>query len=271
VLLGCLLVGVGPVCHPTLGFSKVAVGTALEDEILQDLDGEPVSYLQAGQVSVFVFFRPGQENSRSALIQLDRLREELVDRPIHWTAIVSDSHPRGAIDALVDSAGIDLPVLIDEGNRLYGRLGVVLHPVIGIADQTKALAAYVPFHKVNLAVIVRAHIRHLLGEIDDERLAAVLDPKAAANGGDRVSAKRQWRLATVLLKMKKYDPALAAARESAEHDPDFAPAHALIGAILAAEGDCAAAQAPTERALGLDPREPTALATQNTCNPLAKP
>ena len=41
-----------------------------------------------------------------------------------------------------------MPVLIDQGDALYGRFGVILHPVVGITGPDRRLVASA-FAKVN--------------------------------------------------------------------------------------------------------------------------
>jgi hypothetical protein len=40
------------------------------------------------------------------------------------------------VKALVKQVGLRMPVLWDQADALYGKLGVRLHPVIGITDRT---------------------------------------------------------------------------------------------------------------------------------------
>jgi tetratricopeptide (TPR) repeat protein len=250
---------------PVPAFYNVAIGATLENAALPTLDGGRRDYLGSGEANVFVFFRPGQAHSEEVLRQLEALKGKLADRPVYWSAIVSDAYSRGSVEELVREVGLDMPVLVDGGDRLYGRLGVILHPVVGIADRQHRLQAYVPFRELNFSVIVEAHIRHVLGEIDAQRLSQILAPKPAVNGGDRAVARRNLKLAKMLYDMKRYDAALKAARKSAGLNADLAEAHALVGAILAHGDDCAGARAPLARALALEPRNATALTAQETC------
>jgi tetratricopeptide (TPR) repeat protein len=232
---------------------------------LAKLDGGSAPYIGDAKANVFVFFRPEQENSASALRQLQEAKTRLGERSVHWTTIVADTYPRESISRLVDEIGVDMAVLLDHDNELYGRLGVILHPVIGVADSEHVLRAYVPFRKLNLAVQVDAQVKHVLGEITDEQLEAVLNPQPIELGGNGTVAKRNLRMGQMFLKMKKYDAALQAAAKSMELDPELAGPYGLTAAAYAEQGDCEQAVPALRRALELDAEEPMAKAAAERC------
>ncbi len=79
-------------------------------------------------------------------------------------------------------------------------------------------------------------------------------------------AKRNFNLAMMLFKLGSHDKALETVMKSLEYDPELAEAHALVGAILAAEDDCPSAIAAFDKALSLEPDEPTALEGKKACH-----
>ena len=166
---------------------------------------------------------------------------------------------------MVKEAGIAMPVLVDVGDALYGRLGVALQPVVGIADRNRKLVAYQPFAKINYIEVIRARIRHLLGEIDDRELARALHPPAATLSDDTAAARRRLTLAEKLLQSKSYDKALENVKAGIEKDPTLAAAHALQGDILAAKGNCPEALQAFDQALRLDPADARALEGKKAC------
>ena len=242
------------------GFANAAVGSLIANQDMPSLDGTRHLLLTNATANVFVFFRPGQEHSRATLEQVARCAREMADKSVHWTAIVSDRYAREKIEVEIKETGLAIPVLIDEGDALYGRLGVALCPVTGITDREHKLAAYVPFTKVNFPVILQARIRHVLGEISDKELAEAIDPSAATQGGDAEAARRQLKLAEKLRQTGNNEKALEIARTSSEKDPSAAAPHILIGQILAAQGNRPGALAAFEQALKLEPANTNALA-----------
>jgi hypothetical protein len=247
------------------GFAHAEIGGVIENVEMPVLGGGRQPLLAAAEANVFVFFKPGQENSRAAMKKIAVVEKETAGKSVHWVGIVSGTVPEGDALALVKEAGIAMPVLIDAGDALYGRLGVALQPVVGIADGNRRLVAYQPFAKVHYAEVIRARIRHLLKEIDDAELARALHPPVADLSDDPAAARRRLALAEKLLRAKNYDKALANANIGIEKDPTLAAAHAVQGDILAAKGNCAEAIRSYERALGLDPSDARALEGKRAC------
>jgi tetratricopeptide (TPR) repeat protein len=248
-------------------FTNVEVGQPVDDAVMPRLDGGSEHVLGNARVNVFVFFRPNQDHSLDALTRLAVMERELAGKPVRWVAIVSDDYPAEEVRATVKEAGIRMPVLVDKGNEYYGKLGVRLHPVVGIADQAHVLAAYEHFRKINMEERVRARIRRVLDEISDADVEKVLEPPRAEESGDALVAKRYVNLARTLLKVSNWDKALEAARKAAEKDPGLAAARAVAGQALAAKGACAEALKEFDAALRLDPGEPSALAGRKACRP----
>ncbi len=263
LLAAALLAALG--FGPLGAFSHAAVGDKVESRELPALGGGQAPFMGDARANVFFFVRPDQEHSRQVLSGLAGLVEELAGRSVHWTLIVSDRFSEDETRAAMASAGLDLPVLIDEGDALYGELGAALHPVLGIADEGHVLVAYQAFRKIHFMELLRARIRHQLGEISDAELAAVVDPPKADLAGRDDGAERHLRLARMLRKAGQADKALASVAKSLELDPQQAAAHALAGSIHAGRGDCTTALEAFGRALALDSVEPTAVEGRAAC------
>ncbi|HET6922614.1 MAG TPA: TlpA disulfide reductase family protein [Anaeromyxobacteraceae bacterium] len=246
-------------------FTYLEVGEPLENVEMPTLDGRRERLLGQVKASLFVFFRPGQDHSLDVLQRLARLEREFAGRPVRFVAVVSDDHPAAEVRATAKEAGIRMPVLVDRGNAFYGRLGVRLHPVVGIADERGRLAAYEHFRKLNMEDRMRARIRRLLGEITDAQVEAVLEPPKAEETGPRLQARRRLNLSRMLLKVKNHPSAEEQARKSLEYDPTLAAAHGALGAALAGQGKCAEALPELKIALEADQADATALEGRKAC------
>jgi len=218
-----------------LAFANAPLGSVIENFLMPSLAGGSQSLLSDSNVSVFIFIKPGQEHSNQAMAQIAACEKEMTGKPVHWCAIVSDRIPKAEVEADVKAAGLAMPVLIDQGDTLYGKLGVILHPVIGITDKDRRLVAYQPFAKVNFHAFVQAQIRHALKEITDEELAELLKPTAATLGGDASVAHRYFRLAEKQFQSTNYSQALLNINKSLEKN-FTAEAAALRSRIIAAQG-----------------------------------
>jgi hypothetical protein len=224
------------------GAFGIEVGEALPEADLPVMGGGSAGYLGAARASVFVFFRTGQEASADVLTRLARVERELAGRSVRFVAIASGDEPLAEVKRLVQQAGLQMPVLLDRGDALYGKLGVRLHPIVGVADDQHHLAAYEPFRKVNMEARVVAQVRLLLGEIGKSELAAVLDPPAApVDEPEETRAALQARFARKLLEAGQVDQALALARQAVERAPKAAEPHAVLAEVLNKRGDCTGA------------------------------
>jgi len=246
-------------------FSNVAPGAALENPTLPTLDGGRAELLsRKASASLFVFVRPQQVHSLDALRELESIRQELAGKPVRMVAVVSDAWPADEVRAMLEAARVEWPVLVDLGDALYGRLGVRLHPVVGIADRSLRLAAYEHFRQINFREIVLARLRVVLGELTEADMAKVLEPEKATTGSPEAEARRYVNLARALWKRQNGPKALEALRRSVEAAPSSA-AWSLQGEIQAAGGDCQAALASFEAALKIAPTDAVALQGRQGC------
>lgn len=238
---------------PPAPAAHAQIGTPVADVELATLPEGRAHLLEDVAANVLVFFRPDQANSLNTLKNLAECEKRLAGKPVRWVLVVSSSAPREGVAAAVRASALAMPVLVDEGDALYGRLGVALHPVVVVIGPDRRLAAFEPFRAINYCAVVTARIRRALGEITDQELQQALSPPRAAEGGEAEVARRYRALAAALFKAKNYDKALENVRKSIDKDPGLADAHALLGAIFAAQGDCPAAASAFRRALEIDP------------------
>jgi len=266
-LLALSLALASPLSAPPAA-SRPGPGDPLENPELATVDGGRAPLLsRAGEVSVFVFARPGQEHSARTLREMAGCARDFAGKPVRLVVVVSGSFPPVEVKAALAEAGLAVPALRDEGDELYDRLGVRLHPVVGIADQRQHLFAFLPYQAVNYCDGVKARVRFLLGEIDREALEKVVAPPRADMPGAsaRAVANRDVNLGKRQLEQGLYDKALASARKALERDPGSAPAHALAARALAALGRCPEAAADLEAALRADPDDAGAQAARSAC------
>jgi len=253
--------------RPGRAFTNVAIGDRLEDVTLRTLDGQPLPLLsREATASVFVFFRPQQDHSLDALMELAAIQKTLRGRSVRWVGVVSDGWPADEVREVVRRSGADLPVLVDVGDRLYGKLGVRLHPVVGIADRQLRLAAYEHYRKINFSEIVLARLRVVLGDLQEADMAAVLEPPKAVDATSADQARHDLSLARLLWKKGSAEKALEWVRKSLSVAPS-AGAYALQGEILATQGQCPAALPLFEAALKIDAAEPVAQKGRARCTP----
>lgn len=236
-------------------FRETPIGGAIKDRRMPTLAGKTESFPGSAKANVFVFFRTAHDHSEQALKQLAVLEKEFAGKPVRFLAVVSSEEPRDEVAAMVRDAGLRMPVLVDEKDALYGELGVVLYPSIGIADAQHRLAAYQPFRRLNLLDATRGRIQLVLGEITEAQLEAVLDPPASEVKVNRALARAN--LARKLLQADAVELAVQSARAAVAMEPAHAENHAVLAEALARGGNCDEAAREAAVARKLDPATPS--------------
>lgn len=250
VWLSALITGLS--CFHPASAAHAAIGTPVTNAEMPTLDGGKAFALRDVEANVLVFFRPNQERSMGALRELAQCQAGFTGKSVRWVAVVSGSAPAESVTAMLRETRFTAPVLVDRGDALYGSLGLALHPVVVIVSRDQKLAAFEPFRSVDFCSVVSARIRSMLHEITDDELRNALAPPKSTLGGNEQVARRYHALAEALLKDKNYDKALENVRKSLDKDPLAAPAHALLGQILSAQGNCVDAISAFQQALAID-------------------
>jgi hypothetical protein len=245
-------------------------GKPVPEVVLNEVGGgaAPV-FDKAASVNALVFFRSPHERSHDTLKMLATCQPKLAGKSVRFVGLVPADSAAAAKEA-VAASGAKLKVLVDEGDAVYAALGVRLHPGIAIADKTRSVVAFEPYHNVDFCEIVEARIRRALGEISDADVAAVLEPKTSALPGHDATgggvAHRDVVFGKKLLAAKSYAAAHDAVRKAIKVTPS-AEAWRVEGEIFAAEGKCPDAVKAFDSALALDPKDAGAAAGRKSCAP----
>jgi tetratricopeptide (TPR) repeat protein len=247
------------------GDRRVQIGDAIDDVELPTLDGRKDHLLGKGmKANVFVFFRPEQDHSLETLKELAACETEFKAKPVRFVGIVSDAFTADEVRATVKESGVRMPVLVDTGDALYAKLGVRLHPLIGIVDARRTLTAWEPFRKINYCERTRVRVRYLLGEVSQAEIAKVDEPEESKTRSEDGVARRHLNFARMLLQMSDHQQALAEVQKALLISPSAA-AYALQGEILAALGKCPDATRAFEAALRIEPGNAVAQAKRSSC------
>ena len=231
------------------------VGTAIDNVELKTIAGGKEKLLSSrARANVMIFFRPSQDRSVDALRQMAQCEKDLAGKPVHWVAIVSSTEPADGVKEVVAQTGLAMPVLIDDGDALYDKLGVRLHPMIAIADGKFTVAAMEMYRQIEFCDIIKARIRYVIGEIDQAALDQVLNPQRSSLPGEDMAKKamRDVNMARKLIDLDQADKAIERCQRALELSPNVAAAHAVMGDAYAKMGDCAKAKASWQSAAKLD-------------------
>jgi tetratricopeptide (TPR) repeat protein len=245
---------------------RVQPGDPVEDVELRTIDGRRDHLLAKGvAANVFIFFRPEHDRSLDTLKDMAACEKEFAARPVRWVGVVSDSWEPGQVRAFVAEAGVRMPVLVDAGDALYGKLGIRLHPVIGIVDRKGKLAAFEPFRQINYCERIRVRIKVLLGEATEADVAKADNPESSPlPHSDQGVARRHLNFARMLQRIDQHEKALEEIQKALAIAPS-ADAYALHGQILARLGKCPDALRAFDAALKLEPGHPGARDGRKGC------
>jgi tetratricopeptide (TPR) repeat protein len=244
---------IGP---PAAAFSEV--GTKVEPEELPAAAGGKAALLSpSARANVLVFFRADQDRSIKALRQLAACEREL-GKAVHWAAVVPGSASAPEARAAAASAGVQMPVLLDEGDKLLELLQVRLSPAVVITDGKGVLRAVEPYRQLDFGEAVRAQVRFVLGEIDQAALARALNPEVSRLPGEDPikKAMRDVNMSRRLISLGKYDAAVKQAQKALERAPVQA-AYPVLATAYAKLGRCddAAKALDQARKVAADPKE----------------
>jgi tetratricopeptide (TPR) repeat protein len=242
---------------PPLARARAEVGATIQNVELRTLAGGRAPLLSAkAKANVFLFFRTGQERSADALKQMAACEKELAGKPVHWAAVVSGSEPAAEVQALVAQAGLRMPVLVDDGDVLYDRLGIRLHPMVGIADAKFAVVAMEPYRQIEYCDVIKTRIKVLLGDATLADLEKVVNPeRSPLPGADPArKAQRDVNMARRLYEIGQYAEAVKFANKALEIAP-VAHAYTVMGQAYVKLGKCAEAGKAFDEAVKLDPKE----------------
>jgi tetratricopeptide (TPR) repeat protein len=252
-------------CLPARAAPGGELGDVIPTVELKALDGKKVAIAsRKATANVIFFFRTDQEHSADALKAMAECEKEFAAKPVNWVAVVSDSEPVDAVKQLVAESGVRMPVLVDVGDALYGRLEVRLHPYTVILDKLSRVTVREPFHQIGYCDRIRAQVRFVLKEISAEEVAKLENPEKATFRIPGGVAKRHLNYGRLLLEQKKWEKALEQAEKALGEGP-LAAAWTLKGHALAGLGRCAEAIEAFDMALKLDPAEAAAKEGKKGC------
>ncbi len=242
-------------------------GTPVDNVELRTLAGGKERLLSAkARANVMVFFRPNQERSTDALKQMAKCEKDLAGKPVHWVAVVSSSSAPEEVRSVVQETGIRMPVLVDEGDALYDKLGIRLHPMIAIADARFKLVAVEQYRQLDYCDIIEGRIKVVLGEMQQAELDKIVNPERSGLPGEDLPKKamRDVNMARKLLEMDLFDKAIERCKRALEIAP-VAAAYSMMGDVYAKQGNCDEAKRQYAQALKLDAKDARALDGQGKC------
>ncbi len=250
------------VAAPALGAeASVAAGTPVEDVELPALSGGKAHLLAKGNVNVLVFAKPGHPHCVDTLRELAAREGKLSGA--RWLVILPGDTSAADARAFASSTGVKIPMVLDVGDALYGKLEVRLQPTIFVVDREGRTTEAEPFREINYLDRVVARVRFTLGEIGSQDLAAAEDPARSDTHSDQGMAKSRVQFGQKLMEMGQLDMALNEVQKSLAATPT-SYGYLVQGKILARQGKCEEAAKAFEVALKMEPKNGEVVAAEKS-------
>ncbi len=231
--------------------AAVDVGALVDDVELPALSGGKLHLLAGSSVNVLVFAKPGHPHCVETLRDL-AAREGKIPGA-RWIVLLPGDTAAAEARALASTTGTKMPMVLDVGDAIYGKLEVKLQPTIVVVDRQGKIVGYEPFREINYGDRVTARIRFTLGQIDEKELAEAEDPARSETHSDKGMARSHVQFGQKLMEMGQLEMALSQVEKSLATSPTSA-AYLLQGKILTRQGKCSEAAKAFEVALQLEPR-----------------
>jgi len=243
------------------------VSSAVADHLRNVQPGEPLPPFQcrtldggqlaskdvAGRVLVLVYVSAGQEQSDSALAAAHKVVTGINNEGLVLVFMSADVDRLEKLRETRQVAGIQEPLLLDEGRKYYGQLGLITFPTTIVTSKTGELSHVISSWRRNYEHHLELYCRHALGELDDAALAAGLTEGPAFRDEASSKANRHRSMAEMLRSKGMIAEAVRELEKSLELDPDNADSQLELAELLVAQGQLDQAQ---QRVAGLLARKP---------------
>ena len=225
------------------GPRNIKVGDPIGTLELSDLDGKAIDAAKwIGSPSVWIFVSAEQVSSETALKDLQTVLDSLVGSNIKAVALTSDAARVPYFRQLRTRGRIRIPIVLDVGRTIYGRIGVIVLPTTLIIDKDGKVYHILSGHNLAYKKELSAHLSFLAGRINVAELKRRLTTTQPARDPARERAERLCRSAEIMIRRGLPGGAAADLRRAIEADPNYLPAYVRLAELETAKDDYAAAE-----------------------------
>lgn len=236
-------------------FKYISVGMEAHEFSGKDLiSGDKISIrdLHKDNLVIVVFWATWSPRSLEQLAEMNALKAEYADQPIQIVAVNVDapkvsSAVMNKITETISELDLQIPVILDEGLKIFYSYGVIAVPSTAIIDTSGTLRYDPGGYGLMVREIIVDSVKVFLGLASE----SILDSLPKGYQPKRKSS-RYYNLALNLKQTGMYDRALANLELASQADPLFATPYALRGEILLLRGEFDAADSAFRKAATLD-------------------
>jgi len=228
-------------------------GVTAPDFSLNTVDGRSLSLSDfKDKLVVLIYWRPNQDRSLLAIKEGQDIFARYRDKQVQFLGLIADDVNIDVVHNILIDNKIEYPVFIDSNRQVYGTYGIRVYPMTVIIDKTGKLAYDLPGHSLTYKNALEGHVRHILGEIDDMELQAMVSPHNIHIEESLLKAHRRYNLALKFVELRFFDYAIEIVKTSIEAEKDYAPSHQLLGYLYLNGNDSEKAFDEFNMALKLD-------------------
>ncbi|MBI4651575.1 tetratricopeptide repeat protein [Candidatus Desantisbacteria bacterium] len=236
-------------------FKRFKEGDKALTIVSKTLDGKQINtdeFKQKNTLGV-IFWKLGSVRSISALKYLQKTKETYKDIGFTVISVYCPKESTGIssseieeVEKILQENNISIPVLLDEGLKVFNNYGVISLPSIMILD-VEGTAKYIlgGFPKFGAESDISKNVKKILGIPEEAVAKKKYEPK--------LPASRNYKLANAVLERGNTDKAIEYLKNAISMDPDYADPYALIGKLYLQNQNKELALENYRKALELDP------------------
>jgi len=236
-------------------FRNLEKGKPAPDFTIKDMEGmDHTLAAEKGHVVVLSFVKVDQDRSVKTLNALGEVNGIFKDQGVTVWGITSQTEDQGAIQALMDKLDLKYPILLDEGQKLYGQFGLFTFPSTMVVDQEGNYVYEYASYSSDFQSNIVNEIKVLLGLMSEEDSAsAAQKTEIVIQSPEEKEAERNLQMGKVLLKRGFGTKALPKFEKALELNPALIEARLLSGEIYLEDEQYDKAREQFEKVFDTDP------------------
>lgn len=236
-------------------FRNVEKGQAAPDFTLKDMeDMDRTLGAEKGKVVILSFVKVDQDRSIKTLNTLEEIGAMFKNEGVTVWGITSQTEDRAAIQALVGKLDLHYPILLDEGEKLYGEYGLFTFPATMIVDQEGKYVHEYASYSTDFQETIVNEVKVLLGMMTEEdSKKASAKHEIVQQTPEEKEAERNLQMAKVLLKRGFGTKALPKLEAALNLNPALLEARLLSGEVYLEDEQFDKAREQFEKVFETDP------------------
>jgi cytochrome c-type biogenesis protein len=231
---------------------RMALGSPMPASVARDLQGveRALQDLAGPRGLVIVFWAGWSERALEELRRLEGMQRDMRDRGVGLVAVNVDRQNMSRqevarVRELVGTLGLTMPVLVDDGLKLFHAYGVMTVPSTVVVNAKGEVDYFLAGYPLEQRHELASAIERMAGIAHDRPVVDV--PRAAP------AALRRFQFGRVQLAGGRVAAARATFEAAAAADPNFPDPLVELAALALDEGETLRARELLDRALALNP------------------